>query len=234
MTDEDAVPDAVPIAVPFTDADVVAVTRTMRGGAVPDPFPAISRKRRRGVRVTSAAAIALGLALGGWSVAGATTSSSTSNAPSGSPGSSSAAENHPPGGGSPPTAVGTVATVGDGTFTLTTNSETTDTVDVSSTTTYLDHGVTSPTIADVTHGEHVAVFGTSSSGVITATSVAIGLPPNGGKGAPPGGGKGAPPGGGKSAPSNGGKGGPPTGTGGPPGGGNGSSPPAAPSGSSSS
>jgi hypothetical protein len=109
-----------------------------------------------------------------------------------------------------------VASVGDGTFTLTTKSGTTETVDVSSSTTYLDHDVTSPSIADVTVGEHVAVFGTSASGVITATGVAIGMPPTGGRGAPPGGAEGAPP------------------AGRPPAGGNGGSPPAAPSSSSSS
>ena len=167
--------------------------------------------------MTSAAAIALGLAVGGWGVAGAT-SSSNAKAPSDSPGSSSAPGSRPPGGGSPPAAVGTVASVGDSTFTLTTKAGTV-TVDVSSTTTYADRDVTSPTITDVTVGEHVAVFGTSSSGIITATSVAIGMPPTGrSKGAPPTGGKGGPPGGGKGAP--------PNGTGGPPG--------AAPSGSSSS
>ena len=47
-------------------------------GSTGDPFPAIGQKRRRGVRVTSAAAIALGLAISGGAVAGATTSSSAS------------------------------------------------------------------------------------------------------------------------------------------------------------
>ena len=224
MTDEDAVIHVDRPTAPIADGDVGAVARTLTGGSVPDPYPAVTRKRRRGVRVTSAAAIALGLALGGWGVAGATTSSSNAKAPSGSPGSPPTQGSRPPGGGSPPTAVGTVASVGDGTFTLTTKSGTTETVDVSSNTTYVDHDVTSPSIADVTVGEHVAVFGTSTSGVITATGVAIGMPPNGGRGAPPGGAKGAPPGGAKGAPP----------TGRPPAGGNGGSPPAAPSSSSSS
>jgi len=83
-------------------------------------------------------------------------------------------------GGSPPSAVGTVKSVGDGTFTITAQDGTTVTVNVSSTTRYMDAGVTSATIADVTVGEHVAVFGTDTSDVVTATSVAIGEPPAGG------------------------------------------------------
>ncbi len=47
-----------------------------------DPFPAISQRRRRGVQVTSAAAMALGLIVGGGAVAGAATASKT---PTGSP-----------------------------------------------------------------------------------------------------------------------------------------------------
>jgi hypothetical protein len=213
MTDADAVPERDPSAV-MTDAEVVAVARTLTGGSVPDPYPAVSRKRRRGVRVTSAAAITLGLALGGWAVAGAATPSS-SPATSGSTGSSSAPGRRPPVGGKPPTASGTVASVGTDTFTLTNKSGTTETVDVGTNTTYVDTGVTSATMADVKVGEHVAVFGTDSSGVITATRVAIGTPPNGGKGGPsPGAGSG--------------------GKGGPPGGGSGGPPPGAPSNSSSS
>jgi preprotein translocase subunit YajC len=99
-------------------------------------------------------------------------------------------------GGSPPAAMGTVASVGDGTFTLTTRDSTTVTVNVSATTTYRDPSVTSPTLANVTVGEHVAVFGTDASNVVTATSVAIGDPPGGGGGGPgrPGGdGKGGTP-----------------------------------------
>jgi hypothetical protein len=47
----------------------------------------------------------------------------------------------------------------------------------------MDQGVTSPSIANVTVGEHVAVFGTDTSNTVTATSVGIGNPPTGGKGA---------------------------------------------------
>jgi hypothetical protein len=86
--------------------------------------------------------------------------------------------------------MGTVASVGDGTFTLTTEDKTTVTVNVSSTTTYSDPSVTSATLANVTVGEQVAVFGTDTSNVVTATSVAIGEPPGGGKGGPGSGGPG--------------------------------------------
>ena len=158
--------------------------------AVPDPVAAFSQRRRRGVMVTSAAAVALGLALAGGGVAGATSTSASSATPGASGWSSTGAR--PPMGGSPPAAMGTVASVGDGTFTLTTADKTTVTVNVSSTTTYRDPSVTSPTIANVTVGEHVAVFGTDTSNVVTATSVAIGDPPAGGKGGP-GGPGGSPP-----------------------------------------
>ena len=152
-----------------------------------DPIAAFSQRRRRGVVVTSAAAIALGLALAGGGVAAASTAPTST---SGSSGSSSTA-GRPPMGGSPPAAMGTVASVGDNTFTLTTQDKTTVTVNVSSTTTYRDPSVTSPTLANVTVGEHVAVFGTDTSNVVTATSVAIGDPHSGGPGGP--GGPGSPP-----------------------------------------
>ena len=79
-------------------------------------------------------------------------------------------------GGSPPAAVGTVATVGTDSFTIKTKDGTTVTVDVSSSTTYRDRDVTSPTLANVTVGEMVAAFGTKTANTVTATSVAIGEP----------------------------------------------------------
>ncbi len=178
----------------MSDLDDTTFPRPSRGEER-DPLATYSLRRRRGVVVTSAAAIALGLAVVGGGVAGATSSS----APTSSSAKPSASGDRPPMGGTPPVAMGTVASVGDGTFTLTTKDNTTVTVDVSSTTTYRDPKVTSATVADVTVGEHVAVFGTESSSVVTATSVAIGEPPGRGKGAPkdrPSGG--APPGGGGS------------------------------------
>ena len=159
-------------------------------GSASDPFLEVGRKRRRGVRVTTAAAVALGLAVAGGamatgSLAGATTTSTTS-----APGSASHPD-MPFNGGTPPAAMGTVKSVGNGTFTITTRDGTTVTVNVSGTTTYLDQGVTSPTIANVTVGEHVAVFGTDTSNTVTASKVAIGNLPNGtegdNNGAPPAG-----------------------------------------------
>jgi hypothetical protein len=82
--------------------------------------------------------------------------------------------------------VGTVKSVGAGTFALTTQHGTTVTVNVGSSTTYLDHDVTSPSIANVTVGAHVAVFGTDTSDTVTATKVAIGAPPTGGPRGPRG------------------------------------------------
>ena len=155
--------------------------------------PAAHRRRKRGVRVTTAAAVALGLAVGGATVAGA--ASTTSSPPSSS--TSTSQPGRPPiGGGTPPAAVGTVKSVGDGTFTITSQDGTAVTVNVSSTTTYRDMGVTSASIANITVGEHVAVFGSDTSSTVTATSVAIGIPPAGGKGGPvgaPGGKGGTPP-----------------------------------------
>lgn len=158
--------------------------------------PSGNRKRKRGVRVTTAAAAALGLAVFGGAVAGAATTTT-------SPPSMSASAPHSglPPSGSPPAVVGTVKSVGDGTFTITSQDGTTVTVDVGSSTTYRDPGVTSPTIANVTVGEHVAVFGTDTSNTVTATSVAIGTPPSGGMGGPgPRGSRGTPPAGSAGAP----------------------------------
>jgi hypothetical protein len=98
-------------------------------------------------------------------------------------------------------AVGTVKSVGTDTFTLTTRDGTVVTVDVGKTTTYRDPGTTTSTFADVTVGEHVAVFGTDTSNTVTATSVAIGNPPNGGMGGPgPRGSRGTPPAGSAGGP----------------------------------
>jgi len=181
----------------MSDADPEGLTNMKES----DPLATFNTRRRRGVRVTSAAAIALGLALAGGAVAGATTSAtpSTSSGPS-------TADHRPPVGGSLPAAVGTVASVGNGTFTLTTPDNTTVTVNVGTTTTYRDAGVTNPTLANVTAGEHVAVFGTDTANVVTATSVAIGEPPSGGPGGHGPGGPGGPEGPGGPPPSGGGNG----------------------------
>jgi hypothetical protein len=81
-----------------------------------DPYATMNR-RRRGVRVTYAAAVALGLAIGGGAIAGAATGSSTSTTQpadhADGPGS------HFGFGGTPPAAFGTVTSVGANTFILT-------------------------------------------------------------------------------------------------------------------
>jgi preprotein translocase subunit YajC len=149
-----------------------------------DPFSVLHR-RRRGVRVTTAAAVALGLALGGGAVAGAATGSSTST--TNPPGHSGFPGGHAGFGGTPPAAFGTVKTVGSGSFTVASHDGTTVTVDVSSSTTYTDPSVTSPTFSTIKVGDHVAVFGTDTSDTVTATKVAIGGPDGpGGPGGPDG------------------------------------------------
>ncbi|MBF6557144.1 MAG: hypothetical protein IVW52_13435 [Acidimicrobiales bacterium] len=152
--------------------------------SAPEPFPAVRQKSRRGIRVTTAAAMALGLAVSGGAVAGAMSPSSSASSTSGS------SADRPLMVGTPPVAFGTVKSVGEGTFAITGRDGTTVTVNVSSATTYHDRAVTSPTIANVTVGEHVAVFGTDNSNVVTATGVAIGGPGAGGPGGRPGGGPG--------------------------------------------
>jgi hypothetical protein len=152
-------------------AETEALMTQSESGRVPD----IGQRRRRGVRVTTAAAIALGLALSGGAVAGAATAptdppSAGSNAPSGMPDRAA------------PTAEGTVKSVGTDTFTLNTRSNTTVTVNVTSATTYRDRGVKAPNFATIAVGQQVAVVGTDTSDVIAATSVMIGAPPAGGPG----------------------------------------------------
>ena len=132
-----------------------------QGAVGSDPFPAISQRRRRGVRVTSAAALALGLIVSGGAVAGAATPPSP---PTGSP-RPAAPCGQQPFDAARPIAVGTVRTIGDSSFTMTAQDGTTVTVQVDRSTMYLDPGVTSPTIASVTVGEQVAVFGTEASGL---------------------------------------------------------------------
>jgi hypothetical protein len=136
-----------------------------------DPY-ATHKRRRRGVRVTYAAAVALGLAIGGGAIAGAATGSNTSTTqPSDH---TEGSGEHGGFGGTPPAALGTVASVGTSTFTLTSRYGTKRTVNVSGTTTYLDPGVTTPSFTDVKVGDHVAVFGTDTNNTVAATTVAVG------------------------------------------------------------
>ncbi len=146
------------------------------------PGPGV-RRWGRVPRLAAASAAMVALSLGGATVAGATSSSAGSKA-------SSAAHpaGGPPGTGSPPTAAGKVTAVEADSFTLTTRTGTTVTVEVGSSTSYQDPKVTSPTLADVTVGEQVAVVGTETSDTVTATRVMIGVP-----GGPKGSGTGRPP-----------------------------------------
>jgi len=138
-----------------------------------------SRKKksrdRKGLRVATAAGMALGLTVVGAGVAGAATNgTSSTHAPhSGTHGSNGRGD---------PRVSGKVATVGTNSFTVTTSSGTTITVDVTDATTYRDQGVTSPSFANVKVGETVVAFGTETSGTVAATSVGIGTPggPGGG------------------------------------------------------
>jgi hypothetical protein len=131
----------------------------------------------RGLKIATSVGIVLGLSAGSFLVAGAATGGSAHRKVSAPQGRR----------GTPPVAFGKVASVGTTSFTITTKTGT-DTVNVSSSTTYLERGVTNPTLANVTVGEGVAVFGTLNAGVVTATSVAIANPGGwGGHGAPPAG-----------------------------------------------
>jgi len=129
--------------------------------------PAAGRRARHGARIAGVSAVALGLTLGIGAIAGATTSAGSTGTPP--------AGHAPHGalsfGGKAPAASGKVATIGTDTFTLTGFSGATTTVDVSSSTTYTDPGVTSATFADLKTGDLVAVVGTLSSGTVTATAV---------------------------------------------------------------
>ena len=81
---------------------------------------------------------------------------------------------HHPGLGGRPAAAGTVTAPPAGaSFSITTHSGTSLTVEVTGSTTYAERGVTSPTLADVTLGELVAVFGTLSGTTVTASEVVI-------------------------------------------------------------
>jgi hypothetical protein len=156
-------------------------------GEVADPFPAISQRRRGGVRVSSAAAVALGLVVTGESVGAAPRQLlRTASIRAGHRDRRSGPT--PPGRGlRRPTAAGTVKSVGNGSFAVTTRDGTTVTVLVDTTTDYFGAGVPSPTMANVKVGEHIAVFGSDRSELVTADRVAIGRPPfidRGGTGRP--------------------------------------------------
>jgi len=134
-----------------------ALTKLTTGGA--------SWRRSKVVNRASTTGIVAGLTLRGALFAGATTSDPPTTK------TSHGARGHHL--GTPPVAFGTVVATS---FTTTTHGGSTVTVDVTATTTYRDEGVSSPSLATVTVGEKVAVFGTEIAGNVTATSVAIGVP----------------------------------------------------------
>ncbi len=138
------------------------------------------RPRHRLLAGVAGAALIAGGASGGLllATASASTATTTATAPAG------AGAGLPGPGGpdhAPPAAAGTVASVdaSGNSFTVKNHDGTTVTVDVSSSTTYGDPSVTSPSLSNVTVGEHVFVVGTTSSGTVTATKVMIGMPPRG-------------------------------------------------------
>ena len=153
----------------------------LNNNAVPSSAPA-RRWAKRSKFTKSAAAAAVVLMAGAGTVAvaqAATTGSATSSKTAAASSLAGHRRGHPGprgmwGHGTPPAAAGTVASVGTGTFTLNARDGTTVTVDVTSSTTYKDPAVTSPSLADVTVGEMVSVEGTTASGIVTATSVLIG------------------------------------------------------------
>jgi len=136
-----------------------------------DPYTTSPRARygrltRRSRYASAAAALAvlLGTGVGTTAVAQAATTSSTHGSkPNGHRGA-----------WAPPAAAGAVESVGTGTFTLQEHNGTTVTVDVGPTTAYKVRGVTSPTFANITKGEKVTVEGTTSSGIVSASSVFVG------------------------------------------------------------
>jgi hypothetical protein len=122
----------------------------------------------RSFRVACGTALTVGLAAGGYGIAYAATGT-------GSPPTQKGAPNFGHWfGGARPTVAGTVGAVGTNSFTIKGHNGATTTVDVSSSTTYEDHGVAHPTLANVKSGAFVAVAGSSSSGTVHATSVMIG------------------------------------------------------------
>ena len=142
-------------------ADDTGTTRSGRWGKLTSS---------RSFRVACGSALTLGLAAGGYGIANAATG----------PGSPSAQNGAPRFGhwfgGAKPAAAGTVGAVGTNTFTVRGHNGSTTTVDVTSSTTYKDYGVSRPTFANVKAGEFVAVAGSSSSGTVHASSVMIGGP----------------------------------------------------------
>lgn len=93
------------------------------------------------------------------------------------PAAASAHHGARPAQGTPPVAVGVVqGAPGASSFTVQTRRGATDTVDVSGSTDYVEHGVSPATLKNVEAGDLVVVFGTSSGSTLTATKVLIAAP----------------------------------------------------------
>jgi hypothetical protein len=129
---------------------------------LPSPVPARRWARSRFTKSAAALAVVLIAGAGTTAVAQAATTGSASTSKTSAAGTFTAA-------------AGTVESVGTGTFTLKSREGTTVIVDVTSSTTYTDHKVTSPTFVNITAGEMVSVEGTTTSGVVTASNVTIGF-----------------------------------------------------------
>jgi len=71
--------------------------------------------------------------------------------------------------------IGTVSALSASGFTLTTANGTVDTVNVSSTTVYKEHGVSSATLSNVVNGDTAIVVGTNTSSTIAAETVIIAM-----------------------------------------------------------
>jgi hypothetical protein len=124
---------------------------------------------RKGMHIATTAGMALGLTVGGATIAGAASTGKGTTRPHHAGKYSSEGHMHP-------TVFGTVATVGSETFTVTTHSGSTMKVDVTKATTYRDREVVTPSFSNVKVAEMVAVFGTDTAGRVAATSVGIGTP----------------------------------------------------------
>lgn len=83
----------------------------------------------------------------------------------------------PLGGSGGPAVAGSVATAPSGdSFTITTRSGSTETIDVAVGTTYIERGTSSPSLSNVAVGDLVAVFGSTSGTTVSATEVIISPP----------------------------------------------------------
>ena len=77
-----------------------------------------------------------------------------------------------------PVAVGKVTVVGTNTFSIVDRKGVTTVVNVTpGTTTYLERGVTAPSFANIALGDEIAVQGTLSAGIASATAIMIEVPP---------------------------------------------------------